>query len=78
MLSPRARTHDLGRKLPDYRTLGTVREIWLADSERRWLQLWQRDGERWIVQDFVGGSAVHSDVLAADVLLDDVYANSGQ
>lgn len=76
VLSPSTRTHDLGRKLPDYRTLGSVQEIWLVDSERRWLQLWRRDGARWIVQDFVGASAFGSDVLAADILLDDVYANS--
>ena len=77
VLSPSTRTHDLGRKLPDYRTLDTVQEIWLADSERRWLQLWRRDGERWVVQDFVGGSRFSSDVLAIDVPLDEVYANSG-
>ena len=77
VLSPSTRTHDLGRKLPDYRTLATVQEIWLADSERRWLQLWRRDGERWVVQDFVGGSLFRSDVLTIDVPLDDVYINSG-
>ena len=77
VLSPSTRTHDLGRKLTDYRTLASVQEIWLVDSERRWLQLWQRDGERWIVQDFVGGSTFASEVLAAAVPLDEVYANSG-
>lgn len=77
VLSPSTRTHDLGRKLPDYRALATVREIWLADSERRWLQRRERDGERWIVQDFVGAGAFHSEALAADVQLDDIYANSG-
>jgi Uma2 family endonuclease len=77
VLSPSTRTHDLGRKLTDYRTLATVQEIWLVDSERRWLQLWRRDGERWIVQDFVGGGTLGSDVLAANVPLDEIYANSG-
>jgi Uma2 family endonuclease len=77
VLSPSTRAHDLARKLPDYRTLATVQEIWLADSERRWLQLWRRDGERWIVQDLVGASAFRSEVLAADVTLDEVYAHSG-
>ena len=76
-LSPSTRIHDLGRKLTDYRTLASVQEIWLVDSERRWLQLWRRDGERWIVQDFVGGSRFGSAVLQAELSLDEIYANSG-
>ena len=46
VLSPSTRTHDLGRKLVDYKTLPSVAEIWMVDCERRWVQLWRRDGER--------------------------------
>jgi Uma2 family endonuclease len=77
VLSPGTRTHDLSRKLNDYKSLPTVQEIWMVDSERRWLQVWQRDGERWIVRDLVGSALFDSEVLDAAVHLDDLYADSG-
>src|SRR3954452_25315321 len=40
ILSPSTRTHDLGRKLNDYKSLASVMEIWMIDSERPWAQLW--------------------------------------
>ena len=76
VLSPGTRMHDLGRKLPDYQSLPSVREIWMIDSERRWLQHWQREGTHWIVQDFVGSSSFDSTVLDGEVTLDELYRNS--
>jgi Uma2 family endonuclease len=77
VLSPTTRDHDLGRKLNDYKTLPSVREIWMVDSEARWVQHWRRDGERWIVQDFVAGASFESEVLRARATLDQLYADSG-
>ena len=77
VLSPTTRTHDLGRKLNDYKSVATVQEIWMVDSERRWLQLWRRDGQRWSGQDFVGPAQFESGVLGAAIRLDDLYADSG-
>jgi Uma2 family endonuclease len=77
VLSPNTRTHDLGRKLNDYKTLPTVQEIWMVDSERRWVQLWQRDDERWTGRDLVGSAQLASIVLDAVLDLDDLYADSG-
>jgi len=77
VLSPTTRTHDLGRKLIDYKSLPSVLEIWMVDSERRWAQVWRRDGEGWIGQDFVGTAHLDSAVLQGLVRLDDLYANSG-
>ncbi len=76
VLSPSTRMHDLGRKLPDYQSLPTVHEIWMIDSERRWLQHWRREGTHWIVQDFVGSSSFASTVLEGEVALDELYRNS--
>jgi len=77
VLSVSTRTHDLGRKLPDYKDIAAVEEIWLIDSERRWVQLWRRDGQRWIVQDFVGGSSFESGVLGGAIALDRLYRATG-
>lgn len=77
VLSPSTRTHDLGRKLLDYQSLPAVQEIWLIDSERRWLQHWRREGDHWRVQDFVGSSSFPSPTLEGEVPLDELYRNSG-
>jgi Uma2 family endonuclease len=77
VLSPSTRIHDLGRKLNDYKSLASIVEIWMVDSERRWTQLWRRDGERWIGQDFVGNALFESAVLAMPTELDEIYADSG-
>jgi Uma2 family endonuclease len=77
VLSPTTRMHDLGRKLPDYQCLTTVREIWMVDSERRWVQHWRREAEHWVVQDFVGSSSFASEILDAEVPLDELYRNAG-
>jgi Uma2 family endonuclease len=76
VLSPSTRTHDLGRKLQDYKTLPTVVEIWRVDSERRWLQLWRREGGHWIANDLVGSAVFESAVAGMVVELNDLYADS--
>ena len=60
VLSRSTRTHDLGQKLVDYKTLPSVIEIWMVDSERRWVQHWRRDPSGWLGQDFVGSAAFDS------------------
>lgn len=77
VLSPSTRTHDLGRKLIDYKTLPSVAEIWMVDSERRWVQHWRRDPSGWLGQDFVGNAAFDSPILDGRVTLDQLYADSG-
>jgi Uma2 family endonuclease len=77
VLSPSTRANDLARKLPDYKALPSVREIWLVDSERRWAQVWWRDGDSWHGRDHLGGATFRSDVLESGVALDELYLNAG-
>jgi Uma2 family endonuclease len=77
VLSPSTRAKDLARKLPDYKGLPSVRQIWLVDSERRWAQVWWRDGESWHGRDHLGSTAFASEVLEGQVVLDELYANAG-
>lgn len=77
VLSPSTRNHDLGRKLNDYRGLPSVKEVWMVDSERRWVQHWRRDADHWIVRDFVGQARFASPTLDGEVDLEDLYADSG-
>lgn len=79
VLSPSTTDHDLGRKLQRYIALPSVREVWLIDSAVRWVQIWRRSGEAWIVTLPLSGSASFgSDVLGgAEIALDALYRNSG-
>lgn len=76
VLSPSTRTHDLGRKLNDYKTVPSVEEIWLVDSERRWTQVWRREGDGWVGQDFLGAARFPSNVAGAQVGLDELYTGT--
>jgi Uma2 family endonuclease len=77
VLSPSTRTHDLGRKLIDYKSLTSIQEIWMVDSECRWLQLWRRVGDDWVGQDLVGTATFDSATLNIVVELNELYAESG-
>ena len=78
VLSAPSRTHDLGRKLPDYIALPYLREIWMVDAERRWVQVWTRIGDAvFTVATIMGYAVFESRLLNSLVELDDIYANSG-
>ena len=69
---------DIGSKLQHYIQLPTVREIWLVDSRARWVQVWQRTENAWIVTLPLRGSAdFASEVLGDRVVLDELYRNTG-
>ncbi|MEJ5233531.1 MAG: Uma2 family endonuclease [Geminicoccaceae bacterium] len=77
VLSPSTRADDKGRKLDDYKSLESVAEIWLVDSERRAVQVWWREPDGWSGRDFVGASSFESRVLADRIALDRLYRNTG-
>jgi Uma2 family endonuclease len=77
VLSPSTRSKDLAEKLPDYKALATVTEVWLIDSERRWVQVWWREAGGWHGRDHLGGGSFRSDLLDCEVALDELYLNAG-
>lgn len=77
VLSPSTRAEDLGVKVPDYQEFPSVAEIWAIDSERRRVRVWRRDGERWVMERYVGATGFESEVLGGGVGLDELYENTG-
>jgi Uma2 family endonuclease len=78
VLSATTAKDDLAVKLPRYVALPSVREIWLIDSRERWVQVWQRGGEAWIVSLPLRGPATfRSEALGDEIALDRLYRNSG-
>lgn len=78
VLSESSESHDLGVKVRRYIELPSVREIWLIDSRERWVQIWQRAEEMWIVSLPLRGAAEFASVaLAGRIGLDALYRDTG-
>ena len=75
VLSPSTRRYDRDIKLDGYRAIPTVEEILLVWSEERRVQLWRRDGERWIVEDLIGDAEVRLASLDGSIGLGAIYQN---
>jgi Uma2 family endonuclease len=78
VLSPSNRRTDLVDKLREHKSLPSVQELWLIDSERRWMEVWQRDADgAWIGRNYIGSAVFDGPVLRVPVLLDELYRNVG-
>lgn len=78
VLSESTWREDIGAKLRRYIELPSVREIWLIDSRERWVQVWQRGEDAWIVTLPLRESAsFESKSIDARIELDALYRNSG-
>lgn len=77
VLSPSTKAFDLQVKVKRYSVLPSVEEIWLVDSERRWVQVWQRSGEVWIVRILEAEESFDSAALGDRVTLAELYRNVG-
>ena len=58
ILSPGTERHDRLIKVPAYRTIDTVTEILLIDSESIYAEILRRDGDRWITELVRGRASV--------------------
>ena len=75
VLSERTEAYDRGDKLDVYRAVPSIGEIALVRQDRRAVQVWRREGERWTVEDVTEGVLALSSV-PAEVPLDDLYAGT--
>ena len=85
ILSPSTEVHDRGFKLPAYREIGTVQEILLVGSDRRYVELHRRSGPQWITEilrgeaDTIRLTSVGTDIPLAElydgIAFDDVLAS---
>lgn len=76
IFTPTTNNTDKGETLDDYRSLTSVREVWLVDSTRRRVTLLRRVPEGWLLTDHIGGGSFTSDVLGGAVPLDELYADT--
>ena len=73
VLSDGTAEHDRGTKVPDYMRIPSVQEILLVDSRAARVQLWRRDGTRWIVEDFADTATVPLASVGVDLPIPALY-----
>ncbi|WP_431861159.1 Uma2 family endonuclease [Azospirillum sp.] len=73
VLSESTATHDRGTKVPDYMRIPSVQEILLVDSRAPRVQLWRRDGTRWIVEDFADTATLPLASVGVDLPIPALY-----
>jgi Uma2 family endonuclease len=75
VLSRSTASHDRGTKLDAYRSIASVEAIALVHADQRRVELWRRDGPRWIVEDLIGDAELVLPLLAEPIPLAGIYEN---
>jgi Uma2 family endonuclease len=75
VLSRSTAAHDRGRKGEEYRYIPSMETILFVFSDERRVELWRREGERWVIEDYIGEAAVRLDSLGIELPLAAIYAN---
>jgi Uma2 family endonuclease len=73
VLSPSTGQVDRWRKVADYRTLPSVREILVVFSDERRVEVQRRTPDGWRVEDLIGKAEIALSCCDAPIPLDEVY-----
>jgi Uma2 family endonuclease len=75
VLSRSTAAHDRGRKGEEYRRLPSVQEILFVFSDEKRVELWRREGERWVIEDYIGEALLRLKSLGIELPLSAIYAS---
>ena len=76
--SPSTGRTDKDVKVPDYCALASVDEVWLIQSQRPLMQVWQRLDGQWIGSlPLRLGQSFASRLLGGEIRVDDIFAGTG-
>lgn len=73
ILSPSTERHDTRIKLPAYRSIASVQEILLLDSDARFAQLHRRQGEQWITELVHGEAMLPLATVGIEISMAELY-----
>lgn len=76
VLSPSTLRDDLAVKILGHQDLPSVEEIWAVSSTERSVRLWRRLPEGWLVTLPIRSGAFRSELLGAEIPLDELYATT--
>lgn len=76
VLSDSSAESDRGDKFADYRRLRSLREYVLVSQRERRIDVYRRDGRRWILDEHGPSECVHLETVGAELAVDDVYVDA--
>lgn len=75
VLSDSTAESDRGDKFADYRRLRSLREYVLVSQRERRIDVYHRDGRRWVLEEHTHGEELRLDSLDVTLLVSDVYVD---
>lgn len=76
VLSDSTAESDRGDKFADYRRLRSLREYVLVSQRERRVDVYRRDGRRWVLDEHERGETFHLESLGVSVAVDDAYVDA--
>jgi Uma2 family endonuclease len=76
VLSDSTADADRGDKFAAYRRLRSLREYVLVSQHERRLDVYRRDGRRWILDEYGAGESLRLDSIAVELAVDAVYVDA--
>ena len=73
VLSDSSEASDRGEKFAHYRRIPALRDYVLVSQKERRLEVYSREGERWVLSDAAAGGAVKLSSLGVNLQVDAVY-----
>ncbi len=71
--SPSSEKHDRGVKFADYRRLSSLREYVVVYQARKCVEVYRRDGRRWVMEEYGVGQAARLESLGVELDVDGIY-----
>lgn len=75
VLSESTAESDRGDKFADYRRLRSLREYVLVSQRERRVDVYRRDGRRWVLDEHLRGEQVKLESIDVTVAIDDLYVD---
>jgi Uma2 family endonuclease len=77
VLSPTTEDVDRGKKLIAYRSYPTLEDYILIDSLSKTVEVYHREGKKWVISTFGPGDDVEIPSLDLQIPLEEIYAKTG-
>jgi Uma2 family endonuclease len=76
VLSPGTAARDRGEKLHEYRSIASLQEYLLIETQQILVEIYRRSPSRfWLYDTYTSGETLHLDSLDLDLVIDDLYSN---
>jgi Uma2 family endonuclease len=75
VLSDSTAESDRGDKFADYRRLGSLREYVLVSQRERRIDVYRRDGRRWVLDEHRRGEVLRLEAIDVELAVDDIYVD---